>query len=39
MVKGWAAPYPRVSKAVFAPFATDLEDDEREDAKKEKSER
>jgi YVTN family beta-propeller protein len=42
MVKGWQAPYPRVRKAVFAPYATDLEDDEREergDAKKEKNER
>jgi hypothetical protein len=42
MVKGWNAPYPKVRTAIFAPYATDLEDDEREEragAKKEKNER
>jgi hypothetical protein len=30
MVKGWQTPYPPVRKSVFAPFAVDLDDDERE---------
>ncbi len=29
-VKGWNTPYPPVRRAVFAPLAIDLEDDERE---------
>jgi DNA-binding beta-propeller fold protein YncE len=30
LVHGWQRPYPAVRKAVFAPFAVDLDDDERE---------
>jgi len=33
MVKGWMRPYPAVRKAVFAPFAVDVDDDEREEAR------
>ncbi len=33
LVKGWNAPYPAVRKAVFSPFAVDVEDDEREPRK------
>lgn len=29
LVKGWNEPYPAVRKAVFSPFAVDLDDDER----------
>jgi hypothetical protein len=31
VVKGWDRPYPAVRKAVFTPFAVDLDDDEREE--------
>jgi hypothetical protein len=30
LVRGWEQPYPDVRKAVFSPFALNLEDDERE---------
>jgi len=30
LVRGWEKPYPDVRKAVFSPFALNLEDDERE---------
>jgi hypothetical protein len=32
MVRGWQLPYPGVKKAVFTPFAVDLDDDDREEA-------
>jgi YVTN family beta-propeller protein len=32
MARGWAPEYPSVRRAVFAPFAIDLDDDEREEA-------
>jgi hypothetical protein len=32
LVRGWQVPYPAVRKAVFTPFAVDLDDDEREEA-------
>jgi hypothetical protein len=32
MVRGWHSRYPAVKKALFTPFAIDLDDDEREDA-------
>jgi hypothetical protein len=31
LVHGWQRPYPAVRKAVFTPFAVDLDDDEREE--------
>jgi hypothetical protein len=31
MVKGWRTPYPQVRKAVFAPLALDVEDDDRQE--------
>jgi hypothetical protein len=31
LVRGWERPYPAVRKAVFTPFAVDLDDDEREE--------
>ncbi len=31
-VKGWSTPYPRTFQSAFAPFALDLDDDEREKA-------
>jgi len=29
--KGWNAPYPKVTHAVFAPYSNDLDDDEKEE--------
>ena len=31
LVKGWDRAYPAVRKAVFSPFALNLDDDEREE--------
>ena len=31
--RGWRTPYPGVKHALFFPFATDLDDDEREERK------
>jgi hypothetical protein len=30
-IKGWHVPYPTVRSAVFAPFAVDVDDDERDE--------
>jgi DNA-binding beta-propeller fold protein YncE len=34
--KGWNTPYPKVKSSVFSPLAIDLDDDEREEAKRER---
>jgi hypothetical protein len=31
LVKGWDRPYPTARKAVFSPFALNLDDDERQE--------
>src|SRR5262249_12005094 len=32
--KGWSTPYPRTVQSVFAPFAIDVDDEERERVKR-----
>jgi hypothetical protein len=39
MVRGWAPAYPTIRKAVFTPFALDLDDNEREEVSERRARR